>query len=92
MGVYSDIKTEIRESTGVFIPTKVIFGFWGEMVSGELRTSDESLEVGWFECEKVLDMITQPFLKGCARDMLEFEGNVIYRAYSKNPYDQYFKR
>lgn len=35
---------------------------------------------------------TQPFLKGCARDMLEFEGNVIYRAYSKNPYDQYFKR
>ena len=69
MGVYSDIKTEIRESTGVFIPTKVIFGFWGEMVSGELRTSDESLEVGWFECEKVLDMITQPFLKGSKKKL-----------------------
>lgn len=40
----------------------------------------------WFEREKVLDMIIQPTLKDRARDMLEFDGKVIYRAYSKNPY------
>lgn len=31
-------------------------------------------------------MIIQPTLKDRARDMLEFDGKVIYRAYSKNPY------
>jgi 8-oxo-dGTP diphosphatase len=86
VGVYSNIKTEIRKDTGVFVPTKVMFDFLGEMVSGELRASEESIEVGWFEREKVLDMIIQPTLKDRARDMLEFDGKVIYRAYSKNPY------
>lgn len=92
VGVYSNIKTEVREDTGVFIPTKVMFDFLGEMVSGELRTSEESLEVGWFEREMVLDMITQPFLKDRARDMLEFDGKVIYRAYSKSPYEIHVER
>ena len=37
VGVYSNTKS----------PTKLMFGFLGDYVSGELRTSDESLETEW---------------------------------------------
>mgnify|MGYP000128966905 CR=1 FL=1 len=91
-GVYSSIKAEVKEESGAYVPTIVNFDFLGEMVSGELRTSNESIDVGWFERDKVLDMITHPILKDRMRDMLDFDGKVIYRAYSKKPYEIYVER
>jgi 8-oxo-dGTP diphosphatase len=87
VGVYSNTQMYVKEETGDFVPTKVIFGFLGKMVSGELRTSEESVEVGWFERESVLDMITHHALKDRTRDMLEFDGKVMYRVYSTSPYE-----
>src|SRR5262245_52897012 len=44
VGVYSNIQP----------PTKVIFGFLGEWVSGDLTTSDESPETEWVNRSDVL--------------------------------------
>lgn len=42
------------------VPTKVIFGFTGNYMGGELRISDETAEVLWVEKERVLDYLDCP--------------------------------
>jgi 8-oxo-dGTP diphosphatase len=91
-GVYSNTKTRVFDDNVTPVPTKVMFGFLGEMVSGELRTSEESIEVGWFKRDMVLEMMAEPMLKDRMRDMLEFNGTVIYRSYRTKPYEVYIER
>jgi len=79
-GVYSNLQSD--ENT----PTKVIFAFLGEKFTGEPRTSPESPEVRWVPRENVLDTVTHPALHDRIKDMLEFTGQVIYRAYTSQPY------
>lgn len=80
VGVYQNVKPENE-----FITTKVMFGFLCEYVSGELSISGESEKVGWFEGTEALKMVTLPFLRDRLKDMLEFDGNIIFRTYSKDP-------
>ncbi len=82
MGVDSNLQVENE-----YIPTKVIFSFLGEKVSGELKTSNESLEVKWVSRNEVLNMITHPIIYDRTKEMLCFSGKIIYRAYTKNPYE-----
>ncbi|NLK44119.1 MAG: hypothetical protein GX300_06990 [Tissierellia bacterium] len=42
------------------VPTKVIFDFVCDYVSGELRTSNETSQVIWVPKDKVLEYITAP--------------------------------
>lgn len=79
-GVHQNVKSESESIT-----TKVMFDFLCEYVSGELTTSKESRKVGWFERREAMEMVTLPFLHDRLKDMLEFNGNVVFRAYSKNP-------
>ena len=58
-----------------------MFDFLCELVSGELRTSVESLAVEWVEAGEALDRIIRPVIRDRMRDMLEFTGEVVYRAY-----------
>lgn len=76
VGIYSNIK----------LPTKVAFGFLGDYVSGELATSDESLETEWVARHSVLQRISNPVIYDRMKDMLDFSGRVIYRVYTNNPY------
>lgn len=69
-GVYSNVKSRI-----------VMFDFLCELVSGELQTSAESPAVDWVEPGEALDRIIRPVIRDRMRDMLEFTGEVIYRAY-----------
>lgn len=77
VGVYSNIKP----------PTKVIFGFLCEWVSGDLTTSPESVETAWFAPGDVLTQVTHPAIVGRVQDMLAFSGTIIYRAYTTDPYE-----
>lgn len=77
-GVYSNIKP----------PTKVIFAFRAEWVSGELLTTTESLQTEWVGVNKVLERITHPALYDRVQDMLEFTGDVVYRVYTTDPYER----
>ena len=82
MGVYSNIKT----------PTKLMFGFLGDYLSGELRTSDESLETEWVPRDSVLQRISNSAIYDRMKDMLGFSGRVVYRVYTNNPYQVYEQR
>jgi NADH pyrophosphatase NudC (nudix superfamily) len=63
-----------------------MFGFLADYVSGELSTSDESLETEWVARESVLQRIANPAICDRMKDMLNFSGRVIYRVYTNNPY------
>lgn len=76
VGIYSNIKS----------PTKLMFGFLGDYVSGELRTSDESLETEWIARDSALQRVSNPAIYDRIEDMLNFSGRVIYRVYTNDPY------
>ncbi len=76
VGIYSNIKS----------PTKLMFGFLGDYVSGELRTSDESLEVEWVARDSALQRVSNSAIYDRMKDMLDFSGRVVYRVYTNNPY------
>ncbi|MEQ8674667.1 MAG: NUDIX hydrolase [Aggregatilineales bacterium] len=76
VGVYSNLKA----------PSKVIFGFLGEYVDGDLTPSHESPEVVWMSPDDVLQRVTHPAVKMRLEDALEFVGQVVYRAYTPDPF------
>ena len=79
VGVYSNIRS----------PSKVMFGFLGEYVSGELTTSDESIETRWIERDSILNKVTNPIVHDRIKDTLDFNGQIIYRVYTTYPYKIY---
>ena len=82
VGIYSNIKS----------PTKLMFGFLGDYISGELQTSDESLETEWVARDSVLQRISHPAIYDRMKDMLDFSERVVYRVYTNNPYQIYEQR
>lgn len=79
VGIYSNIKA----------PTKLAFGFLGDYVSGELATSDESLETEWVARHAALQRISNPIIYDRMKDMLDFSGRIVYRVYTNHPYQIY---
>jgi 8-oxo-dGTP diphosphatase len=91
---------EIREETGVIAtvgqhvgtyinvkhPPKMIFSFLCDYVSGDLTTSDESLEVVWVNPADALARVTHPAIHDRMRDLLNFNGQRIFRTYTTDPY------
>ena len=70
------LKREVREESGVEIEISGFVGicknverdvvnidFTARYIGGDLTTSDESTEVGWFTFEQALEMITFPLTK-----------------------------
>ena len=65
---------------GMMIPPNVSILFICDYVSGELHTSDESLEAGWFTPEEAKEMVTLPQFKTALTTMLEYDGKVRFSA------------
>lgn len=76
VGIYSNIRS----------PTKLMFGFLGDYVCGELSTSAESLETEWVVRDSVLQRVSNPVSYDLMKDMLDFSGQVIYRVHTTDPY------
>jgi len=74
-GIYSNL------SLGV-----MIFCFLSTYVSGSLRTSPESLRVEWFLRDESLEKISHPVVRDRVKDMMTYDGRVLYKAYRMNPY------
>ena len=70
-GVYSNVKSRI-----------VMFDFLCHLIGGALTPSAESLAVEWVEREAALTRIIRPAIRDRMRDLLEFDGRVVYRAYA----------
>ena len=71
VGVYSNVQSCI-----------VMLDFLCKPIGGDLKMSEESLEVEWVNRTEVLSRIKLPVICDRMRDMLEFDGQVVYRAYS----------
>jgi 8-oxo-dGTP diphosphatase len=70
VGVYSNTRSHI-----------IMFGFRCVWVGGEPTTSAESLEVEWVSPTEALTRVTRPPLRDRLRDMIDFDGRVVYRSY-----------
>lgn len=93
--VIAALQREVREETGIAITVGPLAGVYSnvqsgtvmldfvcEPIGGELQTSEESLEVKWVPREEALQRTTLPVIRDRMRDMLEFEGQVVYRSYA----------
>ncbi len=93
------LRREVREETGVTIetgplaavwsklspPSALILGFLARYQSGELTTSDECPEVGWFTADRALELVTHPVNRDRLGTLLDFSGSILYRSYSSQP-------
>lgn len=86
ISVSSNIGVGIQYDGVSPIPTIVTFGFNAKAISGELTTSEETLEVKWVVKDQVLDLIDADFTKDRTRFMLNFDGKITYFIFSRNPY------
>jgi 8-oxo-dGTP diphosphatase len=75
VGIYSNIRT----------PSIVNMDFICEYVSGELTPSEESTQVEWVDSEEVLTRVKREAIYRRLKNMLEFVGEITYRAYFVDP-------
>lgn len=91
---------EIKEETGVYVAIKSFAGickniqrdvvnidFICEYIDGEIRTSEESLEVKWVSREDTGNMVTFPLTKKRLENMLEHSGANYCFAFQRDPFD-----
>ena len=84
--VHSNIGKRVQPDGVNPIGSIVSFGFTGKAISGELTTSEESLEVAWVAKENILDLIDEEFMGDKVRYMLNSNGKVAYVVFTRNPY------
>jgi 8-oxo-dGTP diphosphatase len=93
------LEREVLEETGIVVKVKRLVGIYSntrkpsivnldftcEYISGEPKTSAESSEVEWVDREEALKRVQRKAIHGRLRDMLEFDGEITYRAYFVDP-------
>jgi 8-oxo-dGTP diphosphatase len=75
IGVYKNIKSDI-----------VNLDFCCKYESGSPTTSEESLEVGWFQMDEVIQMMGNPLYKTRITNMLSKNPNMYCYAFKKEPF------
>lgn len=93
------LEREVFEETGIIVTPQSLIGVYSntkkpsilmldfvcEYISGEPKTSVESLQVEWVAKDDVLSRVKHPSIHGRLKNMLEFSGVVTYRAYFVDP-------
>ena len=92
------LRREVREEAGVEIEITGFVGicrnvgkdivnidFTAKYAGGELTTSDESTEVGWFTPEEAFSMITFPLTAKRLRNMLSGDKNAHLFCFRREP-------
>jgi 8-oxo-dGTP diphosphatase len=93
------LEREVFEETGIVVHVKSLVGIYSntrkpsivnldficEYVSGEPTTSIESIEVEWVNREEVLSRVKRDAVNKRLKNMLEFSGELTYRAYFIDP-------
>ena len=93
------LEREVFEETGIVVrlgslvgiysntrkPSIVNLDFICDYISGEPRTSAESSQVEWVNREEALIRVQRKAIYGRLKNMLEFTGEITYRAYIVDP-------
>ena len=93
------LEREVFEETGIVVRVKSLVGIYSntrkpsivnmdficEYVSGEPATSAESTQVEWIDRAKALSLVKREAIYKRLKNMLEFSGEITYRAYFVDP-------
>jgi 8-oxo-dGTP diphosphatase len=93
------LEREVLEETGIVVRVKSLVGIYSntrkpsivnmdficEYVSGEPKTSLESTQVEWVNREEALSRVKREAVHKRLKHMLEFSGEITYRAYFVDP-------
>jgi len=93
------LEREVFEETGIVVEVKSLVGLYSntrkppivnldficEYVSGEPKTSVESTEVEWVDRKEALSRVRREAIYKRLKNMLEFSGEITYRAYFVDP-------
>ena len=93
------LEREVFEETGIVVKVKSLVGIYSnirkpsivnmdfvcEYVSGEPKTSNESLQVEWVERNDVMRRVKRDAIQKRLKNMLEFTGEIKYIAYLVDP-------
>ena len=91
---------EVLEETGVRIVPGPLAGVWskvsppaalalmflGTHLSGAPTPSDETPEIGWYDDESALHLVTHPVTRDRLVTLLSYTGTIAYRSYATGPY------
>ena len=80
-GITINVKSLVGVYSNTRKPSIVMMDFICNYGSGEPRTSMESSQVEWVERDEALSRIKRKSIYKRMKDMLEFSGEIIYRAY-----------
>jgi 8-oxo-dGTP diphosphatase len=94
------LRREVREEAGVEIEPgplgavwslisespAIIFTFLGSYRSGDLVTSGDSLEAGWFSEAEAVEKVSGSVMRGRLMALLNFNGSAVYYSYATRPY------
>lgn len=76
VGIYSNIRTEIHCGDEIQVSKDVYIDFIGTMNCDELRTREESIDVGWFNKEDALSNVTHPIIKERLEYMFNYNDSI----------------
>lgn len=93
------LEREVFEETGIVVRVKSLVGIYSntrkppivnmdficEYISGEPATSAESTEVEWVDRDEALSRVKREAIYKRLKNMLEFSGEITYRAYYVDP-------
>lgn len=84
-GVYSNVGQHLFYDGVTNVPTKVMFDFICDYISGQPTISDETSEVMWVSKSEVMNYITMPVLRFRFQRILEFSGKICYSSFVTKP-------
>ena len=84
-GVYSNVGEFLWHDGKTHVPTKVMFDFICDYIGGEPTVNDEMSEVIWVPKSEIFNYITSPVAVFKLKNLLEFNGKVIYASYITKP-------
>jgi len=84
-GVYSNVGQNLGYDGVTHTPTKVLFDFVCDYVSGQPTISNETSEVKWIHKSEVLDYIMTPVYRYRTEKLLNFDGKVCYSSFVTRP-------
>jgi 8-oxo-dGTP pyrophosphatase MutT (NUDIX family) len=84
-GVCSNVGQHLFYDGVTNVPTKVMFDFICDYISGQPTPSEETSEVMWVPKCEVMNYLTSPATRFRFQRILEFNGKVYYSSYVTKP-------
>ncbi len=85
----ANVIAEVEQLVGVYSNTgdsRAMLDFLGKWLCGEASAGDETIDVAWVRPAEACRRVEYPLYIRRLRQLLEYDGRVLYQSYTKNPY------